>query len=155
MQAKVFSDQVAKVLQRYTNRQLTSLEVIEELVRLAKEIRDAKHRHEQLGLSDEEAAFYDALAGGLEDGAVDPRLAEIARKLVERIKADLSVDWTSREAVQASIRTKIKRLLRAEKYALPAPSGRGGGTAHQMSLDDVTNLLIQQAKVLFAAWPEA
>jgi type I restriction enzyme R subunit len=155
MQAKIFSDQVDQVLSRYANRQLSSLEVIEELVRLAKELRQARSQHEKLGLSEEEAAFYDALAGGVEDISADPQIAEIARKLVASIRADLSVDWSSRESAQAAIRRRIKRILRSTHYRVPAPKGNGGGTGHQMSLDEVTSLLMRQAKVLYAAWPDA
>ena len=73
MQAKVFSEEVRAVLQRYELKQLTSAEVVERLVEIAKQLRDARHRHEQLGLSEEEAAFYDALAGGVEDVQSRPR----------------------------------------------------------------------------------
>ena len=75
----------------------------------------ARHRHKQLGLSQEEAAFYDALAGGVEDVKADPELAKIAHELVEGIRTDLTVDWADREATEARIRAKIKRLLRKHK----------------------------------------
>ena len=83
MQAKLFSEQVEAVLRRYEQQQLTSAEVVERLVEIAKSLRDARRRHEQLGLSVEEAAFYDALAGGVEDVKADPQLAAIAHELVE------------------------------------------------------------------------
>ena len=70
-----------------SSKQLTSAEVVERLVEIAKQLRDARHRHEQLGLSEEEAAFYDALAGGVEDVKADPELAAIAHELVESIRA--------------------------------------------------------------------
>ena len=72
--------------------QVRRAEVVERLVEIAKSLRDARRRHEQLGLSVEEAAFYDALAGGSTDGATDPRLAVIATELVKSIRADLTVD---------------------------------------------------------------
>ena len=72
MQAKLFGEEMDAVLARYRNRQITGAEVAKALVGLAKKVRDARHRHEELGLSEEEAAFYDALAGSAEDSAVDP-----------------------------------------------------------------------------------
>ena len=92
VQAKLFGEELEAVLGRYERRQLTSAEVVERLVELAKRLRDARHRHEQLGLSEEEAAFYDALAGGAEHVKADPGLAAIAHELVESIRKDLTVD---------------------------------------------------------------
>ena len=79
-QAKLFSEQIEAVLRRYELRQISSAEVVERLVEIAKSLRDARRRHEQLGLSVEEAAFYDALAGGSGDGAADPQLAPFSGK---------------------------------------------------------------------------
>src|SRR5205823_10083586 len=107
-----FSDRLESALARYESRQLTSAQVIERLVELARDMREARRRHEALGLSVEEVAFYDALAGGSDEWVADPKLAEIARSLVKSIKADLSVDWTDHESTQAAIRAKIKHLLR-------------------------------------------
>jgi len=118
-QAKVFSEEIQAVLQRYELKQLTSAEVVERLVEIAKRLRDARRRHEQLGLSREEAALYDALAGGVEDVKADPALAKIAHELVENIRSDLTVDWADRAATEAKIRAKIKRLLRKHKYRYP------------------------------------
>jgi hypothetical protein len=73
MQAKLFGEEVRTVLRRYEQKQITSAEVVERLVEIAKQLRDARGRHEQLGLSEEEAAFYDALAGGVEDVKADPK----------------------------------------------------------------------------------
>ena len=77
-QAKRFSEQIEQVLRRYELRQISSAEVVQRLVEIAKSLRDARRRHEQLGLSVEEAAFYDALAGGSSDSATDPQIAKIA-----------------------------------------------------------------------------
>jgi len=151
MQAKLFGEELDAVLGRYRNRQITSAEVVKALVELAKKLREAKHRHEELGLSEEEAAFYDALAGTVEDLAVDPQIAEIARELVKGIKGDLSVDWTSHESREAAVRVKIKRLLRKHKYRPPALNGGGGG---RMSLDEATSLILDQARELYYRWPE-
>lgn len=155
-QAKIFSEQLEAVLRRYAQRQLTSAEVVARLVEIAKSLRDARHRHEQLGLSIEEAAFYDALAGhaAATDGAADPQLATIAAELVTSIRADLTVDWADRQSSEAAIRRKIKRLLRRHDYR-PAPAaatGGGGGGAHD--LNHYTQLVLEQAKELYRYWPE-
>jgi type I restriction enzyme, R subunit len=150
MQAQLFGDRLDRVLAAYDRRQLTSAQVIERLIELAKELRESRRRHDELGLSAEEVAFYDALAGTAEDGPVDPRLAKIAQELVQNIRADLSVDWTNRESTEAAIRRKIKRLLRTHGYKPPSRVGgsNGGG------LDTAADLILQQARVLYATWPD-
>jgi type I restriction enzyme R subunit len=155
MQAKLFGDELDAVLARYRNRQITGAEVVKALVDLAKKVRDASHRHEELGLSEEEAAFYDALVGSAEELTADPQIADIARDLVKGIRSDLSVDWTSHESREAAIRRKIKRLLRKHKYRPPAPKG-GNGTAGggRMSLERATQLILDQARVIYYKWPE-
>jgi len=154
-QAKQFSEELRAVLARYDARQLTSAEVVAALVALAKKLRAAKRRHEELGLSEEESAFYDALAGSSEDWTADPKLAEIAADLVRSIRSDLSVDWADRANTEAAIRTKIKRLLRKPQYRdavqkyVRASSGGGGG-----GLDDVAQRIFEQARTLYRFWPE-
>jgi type I restriction enzyme R subunit len=147
MQARLFSDQLEEVLARYEARQLTSGEVIERLVELARKLRDARRRNEALGLTVEETAFYDAVAGSSEAWTVDPKLAEIARALVAGIKEDLSVDWADHEATEAAIRAKIKRLLRRFGYTTPAG---GGGRMPDRVVDDI----LEQARVLYRWWPD-
>ena len=153
MQAKVFSEEVRAVLQRYELKQLTSAEVVERLVEIAQQLRDARRRHEQLGLSEEEAAFYDALAGGVEDVKADTELAKIAHELVDGIRTDLTVDWADREATEARIRAKIKRLLRKHRYRPPKPRPNGGGNDVR-GFDDAAQLIFDQAKALYRYWPE-
>ena len=163
LQAKRFGDEVAAVLQRYEVRQLTSQEVVERLIEIAKRLRNAVHSHEDLGLSQEEAAFYDALAGGLEDVKADPVLASIAQELVASIRTDLSVDWADRAASEARVRTKIKRLLRRHRGELrvpatPVPAAAGGGTeGGGVGTDPIncfTQLVLEQARSLYRYWPE-
>jgi len=149
-QAKLFTEQIEAVLRRYELRQISSAEVVERLVEIAKTLRDARRRHEQLGLSVEEAAFYDALAGGSADGAADPQLAMIASELVKSIRADLAVDWADRESTEAKIRTKIKRLLRKHGYEPPAMASGGGADA----IGHYTQLVLDQAKELYRYWPD-
>jgi len=150
MQAKLFSEQIEAVLRRYELRQISSAEVVERLVEIAKSLRDARRRHEQLGLTVEEAAFYDALAGDSSDGAADPQLAAIAAELVKSIRADLTVDWADRESTEAKIRTKIKRLLRRHGYKPPATASGGGADA----IGHYTQLVLDQAKELYRYWPD-
>jgi type I restriction enzyme, R subunit len=152
MQARLFGDELEAVLARYRNRQITGAQVVKALVELAKKVRDARRRHEELGLSEEEAAFYDALAGSAEELAADPKIAEIARDLVDGIRADLSVDWTSHESREALIRRKIKRLLRKHHYRPPEKGGSSGGGS--MTLERATALILDQARVLYYRWPE-
>jgi type I site-specific restriction-modification system R (restriction) subunit len=104
VQHKRFSDEVTAVLARYEAKQITSAEVVKELVKLARDLRSQARRHEQLGLSREETAFYDALAAKGEDFVDDPRLKEIAVDLVAQVRQDLAVDWTQRGNLEARIR---------------------------------------------------
>jgi type I restriction enzyme R subunit len=161
IQAKQFSDEIDAVLLRYQNRQLTSAEVVERLVEIAKRVRDAHHRHEQLGLTEEETAFYDALAGGATDIKGNPELAKLAHELVESIRADLTVDWTDRGSTEAKIRSKIKRLLRHRRDVLAAAlaasgsnGGGNGGGAGGHTLDEYADLILAQAKALYRYWPD-
>jgi type I restriction enzyme, R subunit len=146
VQAKLFADKLRETIERYDARYITSEEVIQRLIALAKEMREARRRHDELGLSVEEVAFYDALAGSSEDWKADPKLAEIAQALVRSIKDDLTVDWADRESTEAAIRVKIKQLLRRFDYKLP---GGGGGP-----FDRTVDLILDQARTLYRWWPE-
>lgn len=150
MQAKQFSEEIAAVLMRYRNKSLTSAEVVKQLVEIAKRLRQARQRGDELGLNEEEIAFYDALAGTSEDWTADPKLAEIARDLVKSIRDDLTVDWTSHENTEAAIRARIKRLLRKTGYKPPVKTGGGGG----YSLDAAAQTVLEQARVLYRYWPD-
>ncbi len=155
MQAKLFGEEFEALLARYSNRQLTSAEVVEQLVELAKKMREGRRRPEKLGLTEEETAFYDALAGGSEDWKVDPELAKIARALVENIRNDLTVDWANHENTEAAIRRKIKRLLRRYKYKPPARATSGGAkTGRGRNIDFAAKVILDQARVLYRYWPE-
>lgn len=154
LQAKLFSEQVRSVLRRYQQKQLTSAEVVEKLVEIARKLRDARGRHEQLGLSEEEAAFYDALAGGVEDVQADPDLAAIAHELVDGIRRDLTIDWADRESTEAKIRAKIKRMLRRNRDKLGSRKPKAGGGRNSVDVDDVAQLIFEQARALYRYWPE-
>ena len=118
VQARSFADMLEQTIRRYQNRAIQAAQVIEELIGLARELRDAGARGEALGLSDDELAFYDAL--GLNDSAVqvlgDETLCGIARELVTTVQNNVTIDWTLRENVRAHLRRLVKRILRKHGY---------------------------------------
>jgi type I restriction enzyme R subunit len=115
--------------------------VIEELIQLAKEMREANARGESLGLSDDELAFYDALETN--DSAVkvlgDVTLRTIARELVETVRNNVTIDWTLRENVRAQLRVLVKRILRKHGYP---PDMQ----------EKATQTVLEQAEMLSAEW---
>lgn len=118
IEARSFTDMLEKTINRYHNRNIEAVAVIEELIELAKKMREAQNRGEDLGLTEYELAFYDAL--GVNDSAVqvlgDDVLREIAMELVKAIKSNITIDWTLRESVQAKMRVAIKRILKKYDY---------------------------------------
>jgi type I restriction enzyme R subunit len=119
IQGRRFSEQLEEAINRYTNRSLSTAEIIAELVKLAKELRDQATRHEQLGLSEAEAAFYDAIVQN--DSAVlelgDDTLKKITADLVWSVRDSVTIDWNYKESVKAGMRSKVRRLL--AKYGYP------------------------------------
>lgn len=118
VQARKFSEMLQESLNRYRNRGLQAAQVIVELIGLAREVREAPRRGDELGLSEDELAFYDALADheGVTDVMNDDTLSEIARELVDEIRRSVTIDWTQKEAVRAKMRSKVRRLLRKHGY---------------------------------------
>ena len=118
VQQKKFSDLLSNVITRYQNRSIETAQVMEELVEMAKKFKEAANRGEQLGLSDDEVKFYDALANN--ESAVreltDETLKKIAHELTENLRKNITVDWSQRESVRASLRLMVKRVLRKYKY---------------------------------------
>lgn len=118
VQSRKFSEQLEEAINKYTNRSLTTAEIITELVKLAKEMRDQAHRHDELGLSVAEAAFYDAIvqneAAVLELG--DDKLKNIAVDLVWSVRNSVTIDWNYKESVKAGLRSKVRRLLVINGY---------------------------------------
>jgi type I restriction enzyme R subunit len=112
-----------------------------ELIELAKDLRDANQRGDALGLSEVEVAFYDALAENESALTVigDKQLAVIAAELVQRVRENVTVDWTVKEAARAKIRVLVKRILR--QYGYPPDLQ-----------DKATELVLQQAELLAAEW---
>jgi type I restriction enzyme R subunit len=118
VQARSFADMLEQSIRRYQNRAIEAAQVIEQLIALAREMREADRRGEDLGLTDEELAFYDALETN--DSAVkvlgDDTLRDIARELVDTVRKNVTIDWTMRENVQAQLRVLVKRILRKHGY---------------------------------------
>lgn len=119
VQAKAFSERLQAAIARYHANALTTVEVLEELIALAKDIRSDQQRGEETNLNDEEIAFYDALAENksARDLMGDDALRIIAHELMKTIKANVTVDWVQREPARANIRRLVKRILR--KYGYP------------------------------------
>ncbi len=119
MQSTLFSEKLKKALNAYHNRAIATHEVIEELIRLAKEMEAAQKRGEDLGLTDDEVAFYDALATNESAIAAmgDDKLKVIAAELIKAVRNSVTIDWTLRESAQARIRVMVKRIL--NKFGYP------------------------------------
>ncbi|CAK6687363.1 type I restriction endonuclease subunit R [Synechococcus sp. CBW1107] len=115
---KRFSELLQASLSKYTNRSVEAAQVIEELIVMAKQFRDAAEKVEALGLSPAEVAFYDALANNqsAHDLMGDEVLMKMARELAEKLRKNLSIDWQYKENVRARLRTMIKALLKRYKY---------------------------------------
>ena len=141
VQARSFAEMLEQTIRRYQNRTVEAAQVIEELIGLAREMREANARGERLGLSDDELAFYDAL--GVNDSAVqvlgDETLRGIARELVDTVRGNVTIDWTLRENVRANLRRLVKRILRKHGY----PPDRQ---------EKATQTVLEQAEVLSAGW---
>ena len=141
VQARSFAEMLEQTIRRYQNRAVEAAQVIEELIGLARALREANARGETLGLSDDELAFYDAL--GVNDSAVqvlgDETLRDIARELVETVRGNVTIDWTLRENVRANLRRLVKRILRKHGY----PPDKQ---------DAATRTVLEQAEVLSAGW---
>jgi type I restriction enzyme R subunit len=128
-------------LRRYQNRAIETAQIIEELIGIAKDMREAEKRGEVLGLNDDEVAFYEALE--VNDSAVkvlgDETLKAIARELVETVRKNTSIDWTVKESVKAKLRVIVKRILR--KYGYPPDKQ-----------EKATQTVLQQAELLAPEW---
>jgi len=118
VRSEAFSEKLERTILKYRNRAIETAQVIEELIRLAKEMREAQRRGEDLKLTEDEAAFYDALADNesAKQAMGDQALAEIARDLTKTIRESVTIDWTARANVQAAIRVKVRRILKLRGY---------------------------------------
>ncbi len=141
VQTKAFSERLEDAVARYHANAITTAEVLQELIQLAKDIRAARQRGEEQGLSDEEIAFYDALAEN--DSAVeamgDEKLRLIAHELLTSLRENISVDWAHRDSARARMRVLVKRILR--KYGYPPDLQ-----------DAAVQTVLQQAEALLSGW---
>ena len=141
VQSRVFSEMLEKSLRAYRNRAIETAAIIEELIELAKQMREANARGAQLGLNEDELAFYDALETN--DSAVavlgDDALSTIARELVATVRRNTTIDWAEKESVRAKLRLIVKRVLRRHGYP---PDKQAKATV----------TVLEQAEVLSAHW---
>ena len=144
VQARSFAEMLEQTIRRYQNRAIEAAQVIEELIGLAKEMREANARGESLKLSEDELAFYDALETN--DSAVkvlgDDTLRTIAQELVRTVRANVTIDWTLRENVRAQLRVLVKRILR--RYGYPPDKQ-----------EKATETVLEQAALLSEGWAVA
>src|SRR5262249_18830599 len=144
VQAGSFAEMLEQTIRRYQNRAIEAAQVIEELIALARDMREADARGERLGLTEDELAFYDALETN--DSAVkvlgDATLRTIAQELVRTVRANVTIDWTLRENVRAQLRVLVKRILR--RYGYPPDKQ-----------EQATHTVLEQAEVLSATWASA
>ncbi|MEW6774925.1 MAG: type I restriction endonuclease subunit R [Bdellovibrionota bacterium] len=142
IQSRRFSEMLERSLKNYQARAIETAKILEELVSLAKDMREAHERGEDLKLTDEELAFYDALETN--NSAVkilgDEILRTIAQELVKTLKANTAVDWTVRESIRAKMRALVKRILR--KYDYPPDME-----------EEATKTVLKQAELLCENWP--
>lgn len=141
VQSRSFAEMLEQTIRRYQNRSIEAAQVIAELIELVKEICSAQKRGDDLGLTEDELAFYDALE--VSDSAVqllgDEILQAIARELVQIIRRNVTIDWTVKESIRAKLRTTVKRLLR--KYGYPPDKQ-----------EKATLTVLQQAELLCKDW---
>jgi type I restriction enzyme R subunit len=140
-QSRAFSERLEAAIARYHANAITTVQVLEELIGLAQDIRAAHERGEETGLSDEEIAFYDALAenNSAQDVMGEPALRVIAHELVTSLRSSVTVDWMHRDAARARMRVLVKRILR--KYGYPPDLQ-----------DAAVQTVLQQAEALSAEW---
>jgi len=140
VESKQFSERLEQAMARYHMNAISTVEVLQELIKLTHEIREARKRGEEEGLSDEEIAFYDALA--LNESAVDvlgnEKLKVIAHELLSGLKANVTVDWARRASARARLRVLVKRTLR--KFGYPPDLQ-----------DSAIKIVLEQAEELFSA----
>jgi len=141
VKSRLFSALLESSIRKYQNRTIQAAQVIEELIGLAKQMREESAKGQELGLSDDEVAFYDALE--VNDSAVkvlgDATLKAIARELVDTVRRNTTIDWTVRENIRANLRVLVKRILR--KYGYPPDKQ-----------ERATLTVLEQAEVLSGNW---
>ncbi len=137
VQSRSFTEMLAESIRKYQNRAIETAQVIEELIGLARDIREAEARGEKLNLTEDEVAFYDALETN--DSAVmvlgDDTLKLIAKELIDTVRKNITIDWAIREQARAKLRVMVKRILR--KYGYPPDKA-----------EKATDMVIEQAELI-------
>ncbi|MFO0580247.1 MAG: type I restriction endonuclease subunit R [Polyangia bacterium] len=141
VQGRAFSEMLQKTLNAYHNRAIATHEVIEELIKLAKDVEAAKQRGERLHMSDDEIAFYDALAASQSaiQAMGDTKLKVIAAELVLAVRKSVTIDWAVRDGARAKIKVLVKRILKKHGYPPDLQ-------------DEATQTVLSQAELLCADW---
>lgn len=141
VRSRSFLEMLEKAIRKYQNKTIETAQIIEELIELAKKLKDEERRGIDLKLTEDEVAFYDALE--VNDSAVhelgDETLKKIAREVAETMRNNISIDWNLKESVQAKLRVAVKRILR--KYGYPPDKQK-----------KATQLVLEQAEVICAEW---
>jgi type I restriction enzyme R subunit len=144
VQSQSFTGKLKKTLNAYHNRAISTMEVIDELIKLAKEMDAATKRGIKLGLNDDEIAFYDALAAN--ESAIqamgDDKLKLIAAELITQVRKSVTIDWTLRESARAKIRVMVKRIL--NRYGYPPDLQ-----------EEAVKTVLKQAELLCADWSDS
>ena len=143
VQSRQFSEMLKKTLNAYHNRAIATQEVIEELITLAKQMSAAMKAGKAMGLTDDEKAFYDALAAN--ESAVQAmgsdELKVIAAELVTQVRKSVTIDWTVRESARAKIKVMVKRILKKHGYPPDLQ-------------EEATKTVLAQAELLCADWAQ-
>lgn len=141
VQEKKYADRLQETLRKYNNRAIETAQVIEELIQLAKEFQEAMAREDELGLSPDEIAFYDALANN--ESAVrelgDEILKKIAIEITDKLRKSTTVDWQVRDSVRAKLKILVRRTLQRWKY----PPDKAA---------EAVELVLKQAETLSNSW---
>jgi type I restriction enzyme R subunit len=140
VQAEKFSERMKKIMNAYRNGQLTNAQVIDELRSMAGEIAEARGKGDELGLNDEELAFYDALTkpAAVKDVYTNDELKAMVQELADELRSSRTIDWQKKDSARAGMRRKVKKLLKKYKYP---PEGQ----------DDALKTVIEQCEM----WADA
>jgi type I restriction enzyme R subunit len=135
-----FKERLEKTVKAYHAHAISSAQVMKELIKIAKEIKESEDQWKALGLTEEELAFYDALTHGEEYVMSDEQLRKLAKRLVNSIRKNLSIDWTRHESVKAKVRAHVKRTLRIHGMS-------------PIKHPNTVELVMKQAEALYKEWP--
>ena len=144
VETRRFSERLEEAIARYHTNAVSTVEVLQELIGLARDLREARNRGDAVGMSPEEIAFYDALADNVSAVEVlgNDQLKVIAHELLMSLKSNITIDWAHRESARARLRVLVKRILR--KYGYPPDLQ-----------DAAVQEVLQQAEALSAEWAVA